>query len=183
MRGGSRASFGHTRQSELEYFGQANPSAFRLPQYDAAERTRGGAVPMCAILAKRTRACLRRYRLPERTRGNEGTAFWPNEPKPKEMAPFRPMAATPWQRALAILGKQTRAAAERREFACVVGRVSHRSRLAWLRWRNPPPLNARLPAAGARCILWRTRLPATASRPARPAQGPPNSGVVCACGR
>ena len=130
-------------QSNEQQFGQANPS---LPQaWNIALTGRPKANDGPAILAERTRP--------------EGDCHR-----------ARPMAATPWQRARAILAKPTRAAAKRREFACVAGRVSHRSRLARLRWRNPPTLNARLPAAGACSVLWRTRLPATASP--RPAQGP-----------
>jgi hypothetical protein len=71
----------------------------------------------------------------------------------------------PYMRAAPILAKQTRAAAERREFAKVAcaGRVGQRSRLAWLRRHNPPPVTICTAALQARCVLWRTRLPATAS--------------------
>jgi hypothetical protein len=70
-----------------------------------------------------------------------------------------------YMRAAPILAKQTRAAAERREFARVAcaGRVGQRSRLAWLRRHNPLPVTVCTAAPQARCVLWRTRLPATAS--------------------
>jgi hypothetical protein len=137
-------------QSNEQQFGQANPSPPQAWNIALTGRPKANDGP--AILAERTRP--------------EGDCHR-----------ARPMAATPWQRARAILAKPTRAAAKRREFACVAGRVSHRSRLARLRWRNPPTLNARLPAAGGRCILWRTRLPATAS-PRRPTRAGPQTTTL-----
>jgi hypothetical protein len=184
--------FGHTRRDELEYFRLRNPARSgrlntRRPNEHEAAGSRlrdfGQTNPSgpAAKIPPNEPEAIQSGELhsgqtnPSLSQAGNATLTERTEVE-ENYHRARPMAATPWQRARAISAKRTRAAAKRREFACVVGRVSHRSRLARLRWRNPPTLNARLPAAGACSVLWRTRLPATASP--RPGQGPRQAAAL-----
>jgi hypothetical protein len=148
--------FGHTRRNDREYFGLRNPArsgrlttirpnepeaaASRLRDFSQTNPTRPAAkIPPNEPEAIQSGELHSGQTNPSLSHAGNASLTKRTEAEGNRA---RPMAATPWQRALAILGKRTRAAAKRREFACVVGRVSDRSRLARLRWRNPPPLNA-----------------------------------------
>jgi hypothetical protein len=207
--------FGHTRRSELEYFGQANPTrsgrrnTARPNEPDAAQpRMHVGqtnpsdvghglrispnepeAVQSDEHRFGQTNPTLREPSdtvLAERTRATDSSGHVPILAKRTEAEANckrgRQMEATRCDRADAILTKRTRAAASRPKYERV-GRISHRSRLVRLCWRDPPPVTARAAPDKARCILWRTRLPATASprgcRQGAPCRAPPNrDGLV-----
>jgi hypothetical protein len=125
-------------QHDERHFGQTNPTLREPGDTVLAERTRATeSSGHVVILAKRTEAeanCKR----------------------------GRQMEATRCDRLDAILTKRTRAPASPRVFARAEG-ISDRSRLVRLCWRHPPPVTTRAAPDNVRSILWRTRLPATAS--------------------
>src|ERR1700730_3757550 len=144
--------FGHTRRSEVGYLHLGEPPRPGRPNTIRPNEPKA-AQSSVHDLGQTT---------PSRS-GDIGT-IPPNEPEAiqREERHFGQTNPSPCEPAETVLTKRTRAAASRPKYERV-GRISHRSRLVPLCWHDPPPVTARAAPDKGRCILWRTRLPATAS--------------------
>lgn len=112
--------FGHTRRDELEYFRLRNPArSGRLNTRRPNEPEAAGSRLRDFGQANPSLPQAWNIALTGRPKANDGPAILAERTRPEgDCHRARPMAATPWQRARAILAKPTRAAAKRREFAC-----------------------------------------------------------------
>ena len=146
--------FGHTRRDDVDFYWLRNPA--RSGRLTAMRLNEPETAPSRVQDLGQTNPSHCRH-----------AGISPNEPEAVQADEhhFGETNPSPHKPAHTVVAEQTRAAAERREFARVAcaGRVGQRSRLAWLRRHNPLPVTVCTAAPQARCVLWRTRLPATAS--------------------
>jgi hypothetical protein len=139
--------FGHTRRSELYYFGQTSPS--RSGRRKPIPPDRPDGAPPAGSECGQTN--------PSGCSGPHPVMH--NAPEPAMLVDRDGAQPDPGLRqpAHGIPAKRTRAAS-RQGSPAQVWRLGPRSRIACISGRDPPPITTSQAADKARCILWSTRL-------------------------